>query len=218
MKRVDVAVELEAARCRHLQHRGGTCIPASLRGQLDAEAVVHGGPVAFGGLGMGRTGGSLLNFALAACNRIDLFGAGMYSDGPGMDVLYQHYYDSSFAHNCSHECITPRQRADLYGSAETARFICRPDRACQDAGRFGTNSPLLSANSEDPEDFFFRSELRLYVLHALGAVNWVWYTTTRQTRRMAQSAPSGQTGSWHVSPGRWVRHNKVCIMLVCGCV
>ena len=29
--------------------------------------------------------------------------------------------------------------------------------------------------SEGQEDFFYLSELRLYVLHALGVINWVWY-------------------------------------------
>jgi len=29
--------------------------------------------------------------------------------------------------------------------------------------------------TERHEDFFFLSELRLHVLHALGVINWVWY-------------------------------------------
>ena len=33
----------------------------------------------------------------------------------------------------------------------------------------------VSLLSEEFDDFFFRSELRLALFHALGLVNWVWY-------------------------------------------
>ena len=43
------------------------------------------------GLGKAHSGGALLDLALASCKRLDVFGAGMFSLGPGEDVVYQHF-------------------------------------------------------------------------------------------------------------------------------
>ena len=42
-------------------------------------------------------------------------------------------------------------------------------------GRCFTADSVLNRPSEEQMDFFYVSELRLYVLHALGLINWVWY-------------------------------------------
>ena len=132
---------------------------------------------------------------------------GTFSDGPGSDVIYQHYFDASFADGCrGHSCWRgdPRVRfARPSSSAASApeavlppaalpagpaaaahardmrffkRFshqVCRVDGICAAPGGAAARRKLPS--SEAPDDFFFLSELRLYVLHAMGIINWVWY-------------------------------------------
>lgn len=154
------------------------------------------------GLGLAHTGGAVLSTALAFCNETDVYGMGMFSEGPGHDVLYQHFYDSHFAPGCKAlRCWRGEGGAFTADSADgtlgggttgggggdrngndapdaatsrDARFfrrfsksVCRPHDVC------GTGRGL--PQSENPDDFFFRSELRLYVLHALGLIRWVWY-------------------------------------------
>ena len=49
------------------------------------------------------------------------------------------------------------------------QHVCRPQAPC-DATRV-RHLP----ESETGDDFFIRSELRLYVLHSMGLINWIWY-------------------------------------------
>ena len=60
-------------------------------------------------------------------------------------------------------------------------MACRPDVACTEPvdlhgppGR-GAWASGVQLVSEEFDDFFYRSELRLAVYHAFGLVNWVWY-------------------------------------------
>ena len=182
-RRVDLSIENGGLPCQRLQSRGGQCIPTALRLQLDEENVT-GQPYAFGGLGRGRTGGSLLNVAMSMCDHVDLFGAGLFSIGPGSDFVYQHWYDKRFSSHCdSFKCISKDQALALDAGAELATSIsrgfimCRPTRPCENVrGKpYPTSSDWHGPASEEPDDFFLRSELRVYVLHALGLVNWIWY-------------------------------------------
>ena len=50
------------------------------------------------------------------------------------------------------------------------RIVCRPKSECSNA--YATRMPY---RTEYHDDFFYLSELRLHVLHAVGLINWVWY-------------------------------------------
>ena len=139
------------------------------------------------GLGVTISGGTLIDLAIATCKRVDVFGAGMFSRGPGSDIVYQHYYDNSLTPHCTAPCLSAvASRVEGLVSrreADISRRVCRPKSDCGAINR--THAPSASgvvermasaiAPSEVPDDFFIRSELRLHVLHALGELNWVWY-------------------------------------------
>ena len=139
------------------------------------------------GLGATISGGSLSDLAIASCKRVDVFGAGMFSRGPGNDVVYQHYYDNPLTTHCRAPCLSAvLNRVEGQVSREEAnisRRVCLPKSECSAINR--THAPSATGvvemmastlfASEVPDDFYFRSELRLHVLHALGELNWVWY-------------------------------------------
>ena len=140
------------------------------------------------GLGATTSGGTLADLAIASCKRVDVFGAGMFSRGPGNDVVYQHYYDNSLTPHCRAPCLSAVasrvERRVSKEEADISRRVCRPKSDCG-ASLNLTHAPsatgaaeMIASNlssSEVPDDFYFRSELRLHVLHALGELNWVWY-------------------------------------------
>ena len=136
--------------------------------------------------GSGHSGGSMIDIAMAFCDTVDVFGTGMFSRGPGFDTVYQHFYDRAVTSSCHrHACLTDSEalnRPDAglspkWLSAHKVTQICQLDRLCddhvrhEDALRMTQRLPA----SEGHTDFFFLSELRMYVLHAFGLVNWVWY-------------------------------------------
>ena len=53
------------------------------------------------GLGLGHSGGGIVDLAAAFCARVDVYGMGLYSAGPGTDALYLHYYDAKVPSNCA---------------------------------------------------------------------------------------------------------------------
>ena len=53
------------------------------------------------GLGLGHSGGGIVDLAAAYCARVDVYGMGLYSAGPGTDALYLHYYDAKVPSNCA---------------------------------------------------------------------------------------------------------------------
>jgi len=68
--------------------------------------------------------------------------------------------------------------ADAHFFRKRWRSVCRPAEVCSD--RYAPlGKPKMDGTpagaTERHEDFFFLSELRLHVLHALGVINWVWY-------------------------------------------
>ena len=69
-----------------------------------------------------------------------------------------------------HECIQKSQLSPSEQEGFTRRLkgLCTPREACSTMGGAGTST-------DSPNDFFFLSELRNYVLHVMGFVNWVWY-------------------------------------------
>ena len=130
------------------------------------------------GLGWAHSGGHILDHAVAMCDQVDVFGMGLLSRGPGSDLLYQHYYDERIAPHCSHPC----DRWGFPWNANASRKLCRPRTNCSapvnlrgppgKAGMWRLGVPLFS---EELDDFFYLSELRLAVMHVLGLINWVWY-------------------------------------------
>ena len=161
-------------------------LPVHTRCLSNAErsALSNVTAVADPGLGIAKSGGSVLNVALAACKSIDVFGSGMFSDGPGSDVVYMHWYDKRFASTCRHECVPGYFRRTTEGrrgggglmsskNILLAPSLCRPHMPCDAPLSPGVEKYVHQ--SERAHDFFFLSEVRLYVLHALGHINWVWY-------------------------------------------
>jgi len=145
------------------------------------------------GLGIAHSGGTLLDLAIASCRRLDVFGAGMFSLGPGEDVVYQHWYDKPLTSHCRAPCLFAMSAAALNQTAgklaggpmevEISKRVCHPMSDCYSINT--THAPSASGqiekldmplfSSEVPHDFYFLSELRPHVLHALGIINWVWY-------------------------------------------
>ena len=129
----------------------------------------------------------MLSVALGTCSDVDVYGAGMFSEGPSSDTLYQHYYDRAFARGClEHQCVATTEvdakdleamrapeRILLYKLQRTNESLCTPQTLC--APQRAESSMLALRQSEVPTEFFFLADLRLYVLHALGHINWVWY-------------------------------------------
>ena len=125
------------------------------------------------GLGIGHSGGMVTDVAIASCQNIDVFGAGMFSrGGPNADIVYQHWYDSRLTPHCRSPCLS-QLKGLVNGTSpsewQVSRRFCQPKKAC-DAFNL-TNA----AASEAPIDFYFLSELRLAVLHVLGLISWKWY-------------------------------------------
>ena len=131
------------------------------------------------GLGYAHSGGWVLDHASALCDQVDVFGMGMFSHGgASSDVIYQHHYDARFAERCSPaRCLREGDPKFL----PHLEALCRPKETCDRSKTTKTEAWSSASDagavlkSEDQEDFFFRSELRLHVLHAIGLINWVWY-------------------------------------------
>jgi len=195
--RVDFSQEMDEADCAQLTDNAA-CISPNLTAALSNIEIETLGVAHASGLGFGRSGGSVLNVALAHCETVDVFGSGMFSHGPGSDTIYQHWYDERFANDCRpHSCMAQghirRTNYSFSGSEAQAwesllarrrslglEELCRPESPCTTfsaSARPGAARAIKAAGraSENPNDFFFLSELRLYVLQSLGWVRWVWY-------------------------------------------
>ena len=139
-----------------------------------------------------------MGLATAFCERVDVFGMGLFSIAPGQDVIYQHWDDPSFTTSCrEHACWRGEDEvqfaARLAANArpkdakqhvlDAAFFRTHSHRVCRPTDECSSTYAALGARlgekplgaSERHDDFFFLSELRLYVLHAMGVINWVWY-------------------------------------------
>ena len=90
------------------------------------------------------SGGNALHAALALCDRVDLYGAGLFSSGVTGDKIYAHAYDERVG-----MCLEPGSRVYEFGNVKglAGFFNWRRDR--------------------------IRTEILLHVLHALGIVRWV---------------------------------------------
>ena len=170
---VNVAGSRTDVAYRNCESKGASCVEDQW---LEWSTIMPTRRQLFPSTGLGATtsGGSLADLAIASCKRVDVFGAGMFSRGPGNHVVYQHYYDNSLTPHCRAPCL----------SADISRRVCRPKVDCG-APMNLTHAPsatgaaeMIASNlssSEVPDNFYFRSELRLHVLHALGELNWVGY-------------------------------------------
>jgi hypothetical protein len=90
------------------------------------------------------SGGNALHAALALCERVDVYGLGLYSGGAHEDKVYAHAYDERVG-----QCLQPGSRVYEFGNAKGLGgfFAWRRDRV--------------------------RTEILMHVLHALGIVRWV---------------------------------------------
>ena len=117
---------------------------------------------------------------------------GLHSEGLalGHDAIYQHAFDERFADSCrAHRCWLGNSGefagvGAKYNWSTEARFwqkwgasLCRPTEECAGRAAPGSKAPYLWKlwPSEQPDDFFFRSELRIAIMHAMGILSWVWY-------------------------------------------
>ena len=183
--------------------RPARCLPGGsqrthplYRGKARAQALAQ--LLNRSGLGLGHSGGSVMGLATAFCERVDVFGMGLFSIAPGQDVIYQHWDDPSFTTSCrEHACWRGEDEvqfaARLAANArpkdakqhvlDAAFFRTHSHRVCRPTDECSSTYAALGARlgekplgaSERHDDFFFLSELRLYVLHAMGVINWVWY-------------------------------------------
>lgn len=90
------------------------------------------------------SGGNALHAALALCEHVDVYGAGLFSSGVTGDKIYAHAYDEQVG-----TCLERGSRAYEFGNVRGLGtfFSWRRDR--------------------------IRTEILLHVLHALGVVRWV---------------------------------------------
>ena len=132
------------------------------------------------GLGWAHSGGFVLDHATALCERVDVYGMGMFAAGGDgtSDVTYQYHHSPRFAVSCSgHPCVasTNASAESFLRKSKVAAALCQPQEDCKARSSHLVDDAGRALLSEGPEDFFYRSELRLAVLHAFGMINWVWY-------------------------------------------
>ena len=117
----------------------------------------------------------MVDQAIAFCaGGVDVYGMGLFSEGPGADLLYAHWYDAQLPPACAPLSCSSSQgmtsRRDLAFFRAFGRVVCRPSDTCSN-----TYSARMPYRSEQHDDFFYLAELRLHVLDALGYIRWVWY-------------------------------------------
>ena len=90
------------------------------------------------------SGGNALQAALALCDRVDVYGAGLYAASPTHDKIYAHAYDERVG-----LCLERGTRTYEFGNRRglAGFFSWRRDRV--------------------------RNEMLLHLLHTLGVVRWV---------------------------------------------
>jgi hypothetical protein len=121
-------------------------------------------------VGTSHSGGVFLTHGLLQCSEVRVYGMGLYHDDD--DYVYQHYYDREIQSVCPTSCwhgntslynVTGRDHEFFHALSSQ---VCRPDIYCNTSQT--TNVPV----SENQEDFFIKSEIKLHLLHALGMVTW----------------------------------------------
>jgi len=152
------------------EHKNTSCIDGELRRQITYNFMKLR---RLTGLGLGRSGGSVIGIALSLCASVDVYGAGMFADGPSSDVLYGHWYEDHFPESCQNlQCmrgttgIAQRKEAvyltRVGSNAASGSRLCTPSQMC--TGQAPPDAKGMSRASETPTDFFFLSDLRLYIL------------------------------------------------------
>ena len=180
--RTDFAAEPNHERCLGHKPAAATCLPSPksshhpLNRQHPRQPFAESTPLRRRtGLGLGHTGGAMVDQAVAFCSAgVDVFGMGLFSEGPGSDLLYSHWYDEKLPPACAPlSCSTSQgmtSKRDLAFFHAFGRMVCRPHEACSNS--YAARMPY---RSEHHDDFFYQAELRLHVLDALGYIRWVWY-------------------------------------------
>ena len=90
------------------------------------------------------SGGNALHAAIGLCERVEVYGAGLYAASSRDDKVYAHAYDAAVG-----RCVAPGERKFEFGSwlGLMGLFHWRRDRVT--------------------------SEIVLHVLHLLGIIRWV---------------------------------------------
>jgi hypothetical protein len=96
---------------------------------------------------LGSSGGNALYGAVAACDEVNLYGAGLYSDGPRDTKRYLHFYN-----------LVPGVADCVNDTARRAARFMR--KRTVETRREWVNGRV-------------RTELLLHVLHALKVINWI---------------------------------------------
>ena len=103
---------------------------------------------------------------------------------PTGDLIYQHHNDDELLHSCTplhHSAPYPcdngsnaRWPEERAWHERNGRQACTPHAECP-ASYEGLH-PRRYGLSNAPLDFFYLAELRLHILHALGFIDWVWFS------------------------------------------
>ena len=91
------------------------------------------------------TGGSSLHAAIALCKTVDVYGAGLFSEGVSADKRYAHYYDRHGIAACA---AKQNKRPAGHGKLSAA------------------TPPTLAVDTT-------LAEIYMHVLHELGIVRWI---------------------------------------------
>jgi len=143
-----------------------TCLKG---GSIRNDMITRRGPGS--SLGMGKTEGFTVDLAISMCEQVDVYGYGMFGADAGSDLVFANWYDRWTALNCSRQVAQCYQDAIPYAvDKSSSKFTqyCNFDNEC--------NVQWQGAKkSQDPMDWFFKYELRLHVLDALGFIRWIWW-------------------------------------------
>merc|ERR1711967_2508 len=173
--RCDVPFTSRKDRCRQIAALPNSCLDPHLL----KEAYIP--PEA---LGKGHSGSYVLSVAMAFCKHpVAVYGMGLWR-APNADLIYQHHDDELLARGCQPPNLTSpgwpcyngddaRWLEERNWHKENADKACTPNKFC--IQRYHGLHKRKYGLSNAPDDFFYMSELRLHVLHALGLIDWNWY-------------------------------------------
>ena len=127
---------------------------------------------------LGGSGGNAMHAAISMCDRVDVYGAGLYSTAVDTSKAYVHLYDWG-AGSCIEPHIYPAVAAKAKQCDErpllrgAAGGVASRDARHQRQGHQGKYPSTFCASRESWARARIRTELLLHVLHALEVIRWV---------------------------------------------
>ena len=105
---------------------------------------------------LSNSGGNALHAALGMCDRVDVYGVGLFSEGPRADKIYAHAYDRHVG-----RCAAPPAPG--------------PEALRMTAPGYNLYKPTLHGMTWAPKWLQTRveSELVMHVLHAFDIIRWM---------------------------------------------